>query len=113
MNTITLIGRLTKAPEQQTTSSGTNVTALRLAVNRAGQDGVDFVDVTTFGKLADVCNQYLTKGRRVGVNGRLRYSEWTTDNGTRSKHDVVANAVEFLDGPKTNEQVDGADTEPF
>lgn len=113
MNSITLIGRLTKEPELSTTNGGTTVCALRTAVGRSGQDGADFVDVVTFGKLADVCGEYLAKGRRIGITGRLRYSEWKTDAGNRSKHDVVANAIEFLDGPRTNEHVQADNTEPF
>jgi single-strand DNA-binding protein len=113
MNTITLVARLTKDPEMRSTASGSTVCSMRVAVNRVGQDGADYVDVTTFGKLAGSCAEYLTKGRRVAINGRLHYSEWTSDAGPRSKHEVVANSVEFLDGPRTEEHAAADGTEPF
>ena len=113
MNSITLIARLTKDPEVRSTSSDQTVCAMRVAVSRSGQDGVDYIDVTTFGKLAEVCGEYLTKGRRVGISGRLHYSEWTTDAGPRSKHEVVASSIEFLDAPRDGEPAETDGTEPF
>jgi single-strand DNA-binding protein len=113
MNTIQLIARLTKDPEVRTTTTTTTVCSMRVAVNRTGTDGVDYVDVTAFGKLASVCGEYLAKGRRVAITGRLRYSEWSTEAGPRSKHEVVANLVEFLDGPRTEERTEADGTEPF
>ena len=95
MNSINLIGRLTRDPELRTTSGGTEVCAMRIAIDRQG-DGADYVDVTTFGKLAEVCSQYLEKGRQIGVAGRLHYSEWETDGSKRSKHEVIAQGVQFL-----------------
>jgi single-strand DNA-binding protein len=113
MNTVTLIARLTKDPEIRTTNSDSTVCNMRVAVNRTGTDGTDYVDVATFGKLAQVCGDYLTKGRRIAITGRLRYSEWATDNGPRSKHEVVANLIEFLDGPRSDERTEADGTEPF
>jgi single-strand DNA-binding protein len=113
MNTIQLIARLTKDPEIRTTTSDTKVCSMRVAVNRTGADGADYVDVTTFGKLASVCGEYLTKGRRIAITGRLHYSEWNGENGPRSKHEIVATLVEFLDGPRTEERTEADGSEPF
>jgi single-strand DNA-binding protein len=113
MNTIQLIARLTKDPEVRTTSSDSTVCTMRVAVNRTGADGTDYVDVTTFGKLATVCGEYLAKGRRIAITGRLHYSEWTSGSGPRSKHEVVASSVEFLDGPRTEERTTADGAEPF
>jgi single-strand DNA-binding protein len=104
LNVSTLVGRLTATPELRSTDSGSVVT-LRVAVQRRrgknGEDrGADFIDVTAFGSQAENCAQYLTKGRRVGITGRLHHSEWDTDNGHRQKLEVIADNVEFLDTPR-------------
>lgn len=104
MNSVNLIGRLTASPELRNTDSG-SVTRLRVAVQRRrgkdGEDrGADFVDVTAFGAQAENCAQYLTKGRRVGIIGRLHHSEWDGDDGRRQRLEVIAENVEFLDAPR-------------
>jgi single-strand DNA-binding protein len=102
---ISLIGRLTAAPELRD-RSGTQVGRLRLAVQRPrtkdGEDrGADYVDVTVFNNQAEVCNKYLAKGRRVAIEGRLQHSEWQAEDGSRRKKlEVVARSVEFLDSPR-------------
>jgi len=106
MNSINLTGRLTADPELRTTPSGASVGNMRIAVaRRRGRDGEDrgavFVDVTTFGRLAESVGQYLEKGRQVAVSGRLELDEWETDAGERrSRHKVVADEVEFLARPR-------------
>jgi single-strand DNA-binding protein len=96
MNSVNLIGRLTRDPDKRATPKGTDVSVLRLAVERPGE-GADYVTVTAFGKLAQSCNQYLTKGRQVAIQGRLNHSEWKTDSGERRERlEVVAATVEFL-----------------
>lgn len=111
MNSVNLIGRLTRDPETRATASGTDVCGMRIAIDRQG-DGADYVDVTAFGKLAEVCAQYLEKGRQVGVSGRLHYSEWEAEDGSkRSKHEVIAQSVQFL-GAKGAESTDEGDREP-
>ncbi|MGI8559707.1 MAG: single-stranded DNA-binding protein [Solirubrobacteraceae bacterium] len=105
MNAVHLIARLTTDPVLND-RGGTQVGRLRLAVQRPrskdGEDrGADYVDVTVFGNQAEVCGQYLTKGRRVAVEGRLQHSEWQAEDGSRrQKLEVVARSVEFLDSPK-------------
>ena len=103
MNSVQLIGNLTRDPERRTTS-GTSVVGLRLAVdgrrrNKAG-DWVrkpGYFYVTVFGQLADVAMEYLAKGRKVAVSGRLDFQQWKAEDGsTRSKVEVIASEVEFL-----------------
>lgn len=102
VNQVILMGRLTRDPETRTTSTGKNITSFGLAVDRGGQDDqADFFDVTAWEKLGDLVAQYLTKGRRCLVQGRLRQDSWD-DKETgkkRSRVEVVATDVTFLDGP--------------
>jgi single-strand DNA-binding protein len=110
VNSVALIGRLTADPQSHAGEKHESAT-FRLAVPRPGSDSADFVDVVTFDKLAATCAEWLTKGREVAVVGRLRHSEWTTADGERrSKIQVVADAVDFVDKPKTKPAE--ADTEP-
>ena len=95
-----LIGRLTRDPEIRYTAKGTAVTTMRLAVNHRARDKKEtsFFDVVTFGQLAETCGEYLSKGRAVLVDGRLREHSWNApDGGRRSRIEVVAASVEFLD----------------
>lgn len=102
LNQVILMGRLTRDPEARTTSTGKTVVSFSLAVDRMGQDdSADFFDVTAWEKLGELVVQYLGKGRRVLVQGRLRQDSWD-DKETgkkRSKVEVVATDVTFLDGP--------------
>lgn len=102
INQVILLGRLTRDPETRTTSSGKSVTSFSIAVDRQSQDDqADFFDVTAWEKLGELVSQYLSKGRRVLVQGRLRQDSWD-DKETgkkRSRVDVVATDVTFLDGP--------------
>jgi single-strand DNA-binding protein len=100
VNQIALIGRLTADPE--THAGERHETArFRLAVDRRGADGADFIPVVVFDGLAAVVAEYLAKGRLVSVTGRLRSSEWTTPDGERRfRLEVVGDNVEFLDRKK-------------
>jgi single-strand DNA-binding protein len=101
MNTITLVGRLTDHPDSRTVTGDKTVTTFRLAVDRVSSDGTDYVSITCWNRTAEVTAEHLTKGRLVGIEGRLRHHEWTDDNGSRrERHDVVATSIEFLDSPK-------------
>ena len=102
INQVILMGRLTRDPETRTTPSGKTVTSFSLAVDRQGQDDqADFFDVTAWEKTGELVAQYLSKGRRCLVQGRLRQDSWDDkDSGKkRSKVEVVAFDVTFLDGP--------------
>jgi single-strand DNA-binding protein len=105
INRVTLVGRLTRDPELRHIPSGTAVLELGLAVNGRQQDEsgnwVDkpnFFDVKVYGRQAETLAQHLQKGRRVGVDGRLDWRSWEAQDGSkRSKVDVVAQNVQFLD----------------
>lgn len=97
MNAVALVGRLTRDPVLSSAGER-QVCEFRVAVPRsAGSPEADFVDVACFGAVARTCAEHLSRGRLVAVSGRLRYSEWDGDHGRRSKTDVVADSVDFLD----------------
>jgi single-strand DNA-binding protein len=105
INHVVLVGRLTRDPELKHLPSGAPVLEFGLAVNGRQQDAggnwVDkpnFFDVKVFGNQAEFLSQYLAKGRRVGIDGRLDWRSWEAQDGTkRSRVDVVAQTVQFLD----------------
>jgi len=102
INQVIIMGRLTRDPEMRTTTTGKTIASFSLAVDRGGQDDqADFFDITAWEKLGELVNQYLSKGRRCLVQGRLRQDSWDDkDTGKkRSKVEVVATDVTFLDGP--------------
>ncbi|MDO8675777.1 MAG: single-stranded DNA-binding protein [Candidatus Omnitrophota bacterium] len=112
LNKVLLIGNLTKDPELRYTPNGTAVTNLRLAVNRKFKDRTGelkedtcFITVTAWDKQAEICNQYLQKGRAVFVEGILQSRSWeTSDKQKRSTIDVRAERIQFLSGaPKSAE----------
>jgi single-strand DNA-binding protein len=102
-NKVLLMGNLTRDPELRFTSSGSALAKFGLAVNRKYKAGdewkeeVCFVDITVWGKQAENCAEYLSKGRPVFIDGRLQFSTWETEDGQkRNKLEVVANTVQFL-----------------
>jgi single-strand DNA-binding protein len=107
-NKVVLLGNLTRDPEMRYTPSGTPVSSFGLAVNRRYRQGeeakeeVCFVDVTVFGRQAEVAGEYLSKGRLVLIEGRLRWHSWEAEGGQkRSKLDVVADALQLM--PRTRD----------
>ena len=102
------MGRLTRDPELRYTPKGTAVTDLGMAINRSrsGGDGGErieettFVDVTLWGRQAEVANQYLGKGREVFIEGRLQLDSWEdkASGQKRSKLKVVGEAMQFIGG---------------
>ena len=102
INQVIIMGRLTRDPEMRTTPSGKSVTSFSLAVDRHGaEDQTDFFEITAWEKLGELVNQYLTKGRRCLVQGRLRQESWDDKESgkKRSRVSIVASDVTFLDGP--------------
>ena len=106
LNRVLLIGNLTKDPELRYTPSGTPVANLRLAVNssfkdQAGQrkEETCFVTIVVWSRQAEICQQYLKKGRSVFIEGRLLYRSWEAEGKTRSTMEVRADRVQFLGGP--------------
>jgi single-strand DNA-binding protein len=113
LNKVMLIGNLTRDPELRYIPNGTPVADFGMAINREYTDREGekhsetcFVDVVAWRKQAEICDQFLTKGSLVFVEGRLQLDTWETAQGERrSRHRVVAERVQFLDlkgkGPKT------------
>jgi single-strand DNA-binding protein len=109
INRIILLGNLCRDPELRTTSGGTAICNLRLAVNERTKDAggqwrdqASFFDVTAFGSLAEHCAKYLAKGRQVAIDGRLRWRSWEAKDG--SKHEaveVVAESVQVIGSRET------------
>jgi single-strand DNA-binding protein len=105
INRVTLVGRLTRDPELRHLPSGNPVLQMGLAVNGRQKDDEgnwtdkpNFFDVKVFGNQAEMLAQHLAKGRRVGIDGRLDWSSWEAQDGSkRSKVEVVAFQVQFLD----------------
>jgi single-strand DNA-binding protein len=103
LNKVILLGNLTRDPELRYTPSGTAVSSFGLAVNRRYRQGdeskeeVCFVDVVTFGRQAETVGEYLSKGSMALIEGRLQWRSWENEAGQkRSKHEVVANNVQFM-----------------
>ncbi len=102
VNQVILMGRLTRDPEQRTTTTGKIIVSFSIAVDRGGaEDIADFFNINAWEKLGELVMQYLTKGRRVLVQGRLRQDRWDDkETGKKqSRVEVTATDVTFLDGP--------------
>ena len=101
MNVVTLIGNLATDVELKELGDGKRVASFVLAVDRASKDGgADFVRISVWDRQADSCQQFLHKGDRAALDGRLRSRSWQAPDGTRrSAVEVVANRVQFLTPP--------------
>lgn len=107
MNTVMLIGTLTRDPEMRN-GGETKVCAMRLAESNGSKDSSLFINVAAFGRQAETCDKYLSKGRLVAVTGKLRLREWEAEDGTkRSEHSIAADRVDFLPGGKRRDSGDG------
>jgi single-strand DNA-binding protein len=105
INSIVLVGRLTRDPEARKTNNGTSVASFRIASDdsfKAGEKTTLFMDVTVFGKSADTVAKYMRKGNLVGVTGRLSQRKYmsTKTNTEVTVTEIIANSVEFV-GPKS------------
>jgi single-strand DNA-binding protein len=106
INRVVLVGNLTRDPELRHTPGGTPVCSLRVAVNDRKRDesgnwvdAPNYFSVSVFGNQAESCAQYLSKGRPVGVDGKLRWREWQAQDGSkREAVEIVADSVQFLGG---------------
>lgn len=102
-----LIGNMTRDPEMRTTPNGQNVCSFGVATNRVWTDAsgqkqeqAEFHNIVAWGKLAEICGQYLTKGRKVYVEGRLQTREWDGKDGVRRQRtEIVADNMIILDRP--------------
>lgn len=110
MNRVVMIGRLTKDPKTTTTQSGVKVSQFDIAVSRrfANADGereTDFFRVVAWRQTAELCEKYLSKGKRVGVIGALQTRSWEADDGSkRVATEIIADEVEFLTPKSEGEQ---------
>jgi single-strand DNA-binding protein len=104
VNVVALIGNLATEVELKDLGDDRQVANFLLAVDRLGKEEADFVRISAWNKQAETCARYLTKGRQVGVDGRLRSSSWEDSDGNkRSALEVVAHRVQFLSGPQGKE----------
>lgn len=112
MNVVTLVGNLASDVELREIGSDKKVASFLLAIDRASREGgADFVTVAAWDRQAELCAEYLGKGRRVAVDGRLRSRSWEEDGKRRTAIEVVARRIEFLgSGPRASE---GGEVIPF
>ena len=104
INRVNISGNLTRDPELRATASGTQVLSFGVAVNdrrrnpQTGEweDYPNFVDCTMFGTRAEAVSRYLSKGSKVAIEGKLRYSSWERDGQRRSKLEVIVDEIEFM-----------------
>lgn len=107
LNRVTLIGRLTRDPEVRSTPAGRSVASVTVATGRAWTDQAgqkqkesEFHNIVMWSKLADIAGQYLRKGARLYVEGRLKTRDWTGQDGVkRYRTEIVAENMIMLDGP--------------
>jgi single-strand DNA-binding protein len=111
MNTVILTGNLASDVELREFGEDKRLATFRLAVDRPSRtDEADFFRIAVWDQQAQLCADYLAKGRKIGVEGRLRYRTWEDGDEKRSSVEVVAYRVEFL-GPRANES--GGEVVPF
>jgi len=121
LNKVMIIGRLGADPELRHTSSGSPVTTFRVAAGRQWRDGAgeareetEWFSVVAWNKLAEICSQYLTKGSRVYLEGRLQTRSWEDQQSgqTRYRTEVIANDMIILDGREGRPARDDDDLPP-
>ncbi|MCL2204974.1 MAG: single-stranded DNA-binding protein [Treponema sp.] len=104
INHVVLVGRLTRDAELKYTTSGQAVCKFSIAINRRRKNGdqwedeANFFDVVLWGKQGEALNQYLLKGKQIGVDGELRQDRWQQDGQNRSRIEIVANNIQLLGG---------------
>lgn len=104
INRVTLTGNLTRDPDLRSTASGLPVLGFGIAVNdrhknqQTGEweDYPNFIDCTMFGARAEAVAKYLTKGNKIAIEGKLRWSQWERDGQKRSKIEVIVDEIEFM-----------------
>ena len=111
INLVCITGNLTRDPELRSTASGMPVLGFGVAVNdrrrnpqtQEWEDYPNFIDCTMFGSRAESVNNYISKGSKVAIQGKLRWTQWERDGERRSKIEVIVDQIEFMSGgaPKT------------
>ena len=107
LNRATIIGNLTRDPEMRQTTTGQSVCSFGVATNRSWKDqqgnkqeAVEYHNIVAWGKLAEICSQYLSKGRKVFVEGRLQTRDWEGQDGVkRYRTEIIAQDMIILDKP--------------
>ena len=112
MNTVVLMGRLTKDPDVRRTNDGTAIGRFTLAVDRMKKDEADFIGCVTFGKTAEFAEKYLRKGTKICGSGRIQTGSYTNKEGQKVyTTDVILERLEFAESkasqPETNPDGDG------
>ena len=116
LNKVQLIGNLTKDPELRQTPNGSSVCSFTVATNLTWkdangqkQDKAEFHNVVTWGKLAEICNQYLQKGKKVYLEGRLQTRDWEAEDGSkRYKTEIVAENMIMLSQANSSYEPSGS-----
>src|SRR5574340_399090 len=113
VNKVILVGNLGADPEMRYTAGGTAVAKFRMATterykDRQGnmQERTDWHRITVWGKLAEICGQYLAKGKQVYIEGRLEYGSYEKDGVKHYTTDIIANTMQMLGGPGNRAEVD-------
>lgn len=109
-NKVMLMGRLGADPETRESDNGLSITNFSLATNNTRDGVASWHRVVAFGKTADVCKQFLSKGQLCLVEGRLNYQTWDVDDRKHKRAEVVAQRVEFISGRPTRDQEASGDT---
>lgn len=121
LNRATILGRLTRDPEVRTTPSGQSVATISIATNRVWTDNtgvrqerVEYHNCVLWGKLAEIASQYLSKGRRIYLEGRIETRDWTGQDGVkRYRTEIIADNLIMLDAPRgTSAPISGNDQVP-
>lgn len=116
VNVVVITGNLTQDPEPVDTESGVTLCKLRVASNERIKRGEEWVnhtnyfDIKVFGNQGQNCLDYLAKGRPIAVEGKNHFHEWDTDDGKRSKIEIVARQVQFLGSPPSQNGSDESDS---
>ena len=120
INRVNISGNLTRDPEMRATTTGTQILSFGVAVNdrrrnpQTGEweDVPNFIDCVVFGNRAEALSRFLSKGMKVAVEGKLRWSQWERDGQKRSKIEVIVDEVEFMSSPRQGQQVQGGGYQP-
>lgn len=112
LNLVVLTGRLTRDPELKYGQSGKAYCRFSLAVDRPFQKGeADFINCVAFGKTAELIGEYLRKGRKTGVQGRLQMNRYEVEGEKRTTYDVIVDNIEFLEGRNSESSHDNSNSQ--
>lgn len=118
MNKVILIGRIGKDPEVRYSQDGKQITSFSMATSRKynGEEKTQWHNIVAFGKLAEICGQYLNKGKQIMIDGEISYGQWEDKEGNkRYKTEIIAQSMEMLGG-KQKDELSGQsaqDDDPF